>query len=224
MERRVIEGWRSKLEKDLARGVRSARGFADVVGYVKAKNSGTKSVQDSASGAFVSVRFDEGELRPVFARTKEPARYQRYLLDWAIRHSGEDFATYEDALPWLKENRLLSRREYWASMPRAIKAQRIARMVEYNRLYRLRNKTKARDWARKSRASMTPEQREIHLQERREKRLEVIKQSDRFRDLCYQQLLRLSGLASYQNLSPEKLEQRRIYAQLCALAKRDGCL
>lgn len=222
MERRIIQGWRSRLEKDLARGLSSSRGRGAFVGYERAPEGTMKTVQDDHF-SFVSVPVEDGDLRPVFA-TKNPSLYQRYLLDWAIRHSGENFATYEEALPWLKERRLLSRREYWANLPKAIKAERIARMVEYNKLYRLRNRKKSAAWARKARQSMTQEERQAHLQMRRERRRDSITESDRFRDLCYQQLLRLAGLSTSQNLTPEQRQQRAIYAQLVAIGKAHGCL
>ena len=71
---------------------------------------------------------------------------------------------------------------------------------------------------------MSPEDRSAHLQMRREKRLDSITDEDRFRDLCYQQLLRLAGLSHSQNLTAEQVEQRRIYAQLVAIGKRLGCI
>lgn len=221
MERRFVEGWRSRLDRSVSEGLNWVRGRGDVAGYSDAREGGQKARQDAFT--FVTVPVQPGDTIPVFTR-RNPALYQRYLLDWAVRHSGQDFETYEDAVPWLKERRLLSRREYWASLPKPIKAERIARMVEYNRLYRLRNRKKVAVWARKSRQAMSPEDRSAHLQMRREKRLDSITDEDRFRDLCYQQLLRLAGLSHSQNLSAEQVEQRRIYAQLVAIGKRLGCI
>lgn len=180
MERRKIQGWRSRLEQDMA----DAR----------------RAVWDSA----VEVLYDDDHV-PISALSR---RYGDKVSRRLVRFDDQLHASARlrdlrnqsrriERAEWTDEQRLLDRekkRLYWINLDPDSKAKQIERMVEFNRVYRPENREKVNAWAR---ASRDRNRDEINERRRlaRSRKSSQDKEQERLVAVIYQQLLRLAGLS-----------------------------
>lgn len=181
MEGRVVEGWRSRnqKERDQAR--------SDVW------NSASAVIYDEDHEPINSLGLRYGDkIKRHLIRFEDQFHSIQKLRD--LRNRDRRIERAE----WTQERRMLEserNRLQWLFMPKAEKKKRISAMVEYNKIYRVKNREKvnewARNWADKNRTKINPLKRLRRLKRTAEQR-----EKDNFQAAIYQQFLALAGLRS----------------------------
>jgi hypothetical protein len=183
VESRVIEGWRSRSEREVREAKAAFHSVDRAVIYEEI--SSTFDDRNESFGQTFRRHYVYGSDRDLAFGKISAARLRLAFYDhpeWA----GKGYS-------WES----VRRRLYWLHLDDEKKAKRIAAMTEYNRSYRAENReatnSRAREYRAKNKDVINSSRRVARVQMSQAKALQVKEQA-----VIYQQLLALAGLAPWQ--------------------------